>query len=232
VTHAPSTLALADLDAGGGARYGFWREGTASASLAPDAALAALPDDVAALHVGTLGLVFEPTAAAVEAVVEHLAPGAVVMVDPNVRPAAITDETAYRDRLGRVLRRSAVVKVSDEDLAWLRPGETAEDAARGLLAAGPDVVLLTRGPRGALVVATDGERDVPAPPVTVVDTIGAGDAFSGGFLARWRPGADGLEAAAEAAAYGALVAGMTCERAGASPPTLAEVQRRLADGAG
>jgi fructokinase len=227
VTHAPSTLALADLDAGGAARYGFWRDGTASATLQPEAALAALPAGVAVLHVGTLGLVFEPMASAVEAVVERLAPDAMIMVDPNVRPAAIADETAYRDRLDRVLRRSAVVKVSDEDLAWLRPGEAAEDAARGLLAAGPEVVLLTRGAQGVLVLTAGGERAVPAPPVNVVDTIGAGDAFSGGFLARWPPGAGDLAAAADAAAFGALVAAMTCERAGASPPALAEVQARL-----
>lgn len=227
VTAAPSTLALADLDATGGARYGFWREGTAAAGLQPAAALAALPEDVGVLHVGTLGLVFEPTATAVEAVVDRLAPRAVVMVDPNVRPAAIADEAVYRDRLARVLDRAAVVKVSDEDLAWLRPGEAAQDAARGLLAAGPEVVLLTRGPRGALVLTAEGARAVPAPPVDVVDTIGAGDAFSGGFLARWRPGAGGLEAAVDAATFGVLVAAMTCERPGASPPTLAEVRRRL-----
>jgi fructokinase len=75
---------------------------------------------------------------------------------------------------------------------------------------------------------------VAAPAVRVVDTIGAGDAFSGGFLARWRPAAGGdLEPAVAAATYGALVAAMTCERAGASPPTLEEVtarQRRSTDG--
>jgi fructokinase len=81
-----------------------------------------------------------------------------------------------------------------------------------------------------------GERVVAAPAVRVVDTIGAGDAFSGGFLARWRPAAGGggdLEPAVAAATYGALVAAMTCERAGASPPTLEEVtarQRRSTDG--
>jgi fructokinase len=225
----PSTLALADIGAGGDVRYGFWSDGTASASLLPDAALAAIPGGVEVLHVGTLGLVFEPMAQALEAVAARLAPRALVVVDPNVRPAAITGEQAYRDRLDRVLALATVVKVSDEDLAWLYPGQGAEDAARGLLACGPGVVLLTRGADGAVVMTAGGERVVAAPRARVVDTIGAGDAFSGGFLAAWRPASGGgvdLEGAAEAAAYGALVASMTCERAGASPPTLDEVRAR------
>ena len=228
-TTLPSTLALADIGAGGGVRYGFWGEGTASAGLSPEVALAAIPDGVDVLHVGTLGLVFEPLAAALEAVSARLAPRALVVLDPNVRPAAIADEQAYRDRVDRLLALATVVKVSDEDLAWLCPGEETEDAARGLLARGPAVVLLTRGAEGVVVLTADGRRAVPAPAVQVVDTIGAGDAFSGGFLAAWRlaPG-DGvdLEAAARAAGYGALVAAITCERAGASPPTLDEVGAR------
>jgi fructokinase len=233
-TALPSTLALADIGPSGGVRYGFWGDGTASASLRPDAALAAIPDDVAVLHVGTLGLVFEPLGAALEAVAARLAPRATVVLDPNVRPAAIADEQAYRARVDRMLALATVVKVSDEDLAWLRPGQPAQDAARGLLAHGPAVVLLTRGAEGAVVMTAGGERVVAAPAVRVVDTIGAGDAFSGGFLARWRPAAGGdLEPAVAAATYGALVAAMTCERAGASPPTLEEVtarQRRSTDG--
>jgi fructokinase len=231
-TTLPSTLALADIRPSGGVRYGFWADGTASASLRPDAALAAIPGDVELLHVGTLGLVFEPLAAALEAVTARLAPRAVVVVDPNVRPAAITDEQAYRDRLDRVLALATVVKVSDEDLAWLCPGQAPEDAARGLVARGPAVVLLTRGADGVVVMTADGERLVEAPSVQVVDTIGAGDAFSGGFLAAWRPASGGVDlaGAAEAAAYGALVASMTCERPGASPPTLDEVEARRGAG--
>jgi fructokinase len=225
----PTTLALADLGAPRGVRYGFWGEGTASASLRPGAALAAIPGDVGVLHVGTLGLVFEPVAEALEAVVARLAPRAVVVLDPNIRPAAITGEPAYRDRLDRVLALTTVVKVSDEDLAWLCPGQATADAARGLLARGPAVVLLTRGAEGAVVMTTGGERAIAAPRVDVVDTIGAGDAFSGGFLAAWRPAAGGAvdrDGVAAAADYGALVAAMTCERAGASPPTLHEVEAR------
>jgi fructokinase len=230
----PSTLALADIDAEGGARYGFWRDGTAAASVTPEVALAVAPADVDVLHVGTLGLVFEPTAAAMEALVERLAGCAAIVVDPNIRPAAIIDERGYRERLARILRRATVVKVSDEDLAWLRPGQAAEEAARSLLEAGPAVVLLTRGAADVLVFTAAGTREVPAPRVEVVDTIGAGDAFCAGFLVGWRAArrqgrpVGELDAVGDAAALGALVASMTCERAGASPPTLEEVEARRA----
>jgi len=232
-TDDPTTLALADIDEAGAARYSFYDRGTAAPGLTQDAALAALPDGIGVLHVGTLGLALEPVAGAVEAVVERLAPSALVMVDPNVRPWVIADPDAYRARLGRVLARAHVVKVSAEDLEWLVPDEPPEEAARGLLDAGPAVVLLTRGGDGASVLTAGGEQDVPAPPTEVVDTIGAGDAFGGGFLAWWgardlgREDLADLPRVAEATRFATLVAARTCERPGADPPRLAEL-----DGAG
>ena len=181
------------------------------------------------LHAGTLGLIFEPIATAIEAVVERIADSALVMLDLNCRPSAITDPDGYRARLDRLLRRCHVVKASDADLAYLDPGRSDVDAARALLERGPPVVLLTRGARGATVLTADGETEVAAPRIEVVDTIGAGDAFGGGFLAWWRReglGAADLEradAVVEATRFACLVAARTCERPGASPPRLAEV---------
>src|SRR4051812_15903069 len=176
-TDDPTTLALAEIDAGGSARYRFYERGTSASGLTTADALAALPAAVSILHVGTLGLTLEPVATAIEAVVERLAGTALVAVDPNVRPTVISDAAAYRARLGRVLARSHIVKVSDDDLAWLEPGRPAVDAARALLRAGPAAVLLTRGGEGVVVVTPGGDVAVPAPAVDVVDTIGAGDAF-------------------------------------------------------
>ena len=96
----PTTLALASVDDDGVASYGFYTAATAAAGLTPQAALAALPQHVAALHVGTLGLVLEPLASAMEAVVERLAGRTMVVVDPNCRPQAIADPAPYRARLG------------------------------------------------------------------------------------------------------------------------------------
>ncbi|HTE60562.1 MAG TPA: carbohydrate kinase [Solirubrobacteraceae bacterium] len=228
-TDDPTTLALVDLDERGSAHYRFYDAGTAAPGLTEAAALAALPDGVAALHVGTLGLVLEPMAAALEALAAELAGRALVMVDPNCRPAVVTDPAAYRARLVRVLAHADVVKVSDDDLAWLAPGVPATDAARALLGQGPAVVLLTRGADGALALTGEAEEAVAAPPVDVVDTIGAGDAFSGGWLAWWSERGLGraelADAAvvAEATRFACLVAARTCERAGASPPWRAEL---------
>ena len=133
-TDEPTTLALAELDETGSAKYRFYERATSAPGLTPEMALASLPPAVGILHVGTLGLTLEPTGTALEAVVEELSGQALVMVDPNIRPWVIGDADSYRRRLRRVLARSDVVKVSEEDLAWLEPQRSAAAAARMLLA--------------------------------------------------------------------------------------------------
>jgi fructokinase len=230
-TSDPTTLALAETDAHGAASYRFYTEGTSAPGLTTEDALDALPDRVGLLHVGTLGLVLEPMATALEAVVAAVAERALVMVDPNCRPSLIPDRDAYRRRLGTTLRRSHVVKASVDDLVWLEPDVPPADTARGLLDEGPAAVLMTDGGNGVEVVTAGAQHHVPAPQVEVVDTIGAGDAFSGGFLAWWRMNGLGaedlrsLERVLEATAFACEVAARTCERAGASPPRLQELQR-------
>lgn len=232
-TDDPTTLAVAHLDAGGTASYRFYTAGTSAPGLTRAAALAALPPTVAGLHVGTLGLMLEPIATAVEAVVDELGDRALIAVDPNCRPDLIADPEAYRARLRRILRRSHLVKVSAEDLAWLQPGVSALAAARGLLELGPTLVLLTCGADGAVAITAAGDVRVPAPAVRVVDTIGAGDAFTGGFLAWWRSRGLGRSALASpdpvrrATEFAVVVAGLTCARAGASPPSLRAGAMRL-----
>ena len=229
---APTTLALASLDAEGVASYGFYTAGTAAAGLTPGDALAALPARVAALHVGTLGLVLEPLASAMEAVVMRLAGRTMTVVDLNCRPQAIADPRTYRARLARVVARVDVVKASEEDLGWLDRDLPPLDAARALLQdGGPTAVLLTLGAEGAIVLSAEQQTPVAPVPATVVDTIGAGDAFGGGFLAWWI--SRGLRAAdlarhdlvVEAARYGAIVAARTVAQAGASPPRLPAAMR-------
>jgi fructokinase len=228
-TEDPTTLALAELDAGGVARYRFYAAGTSAQGLTPDAALQALPPRVEMLHVGTLGLVLEPCADAVEAIVERLAGRALIAVDPNCRPSVIDDPERYRARLRRVLAHADLVKVSDEDVAWLDPDRDPVEAARALLAGGASAAVLTRGGDGAVAITAAADVAVAAPAVEVVDTIGAGDAFGGGFLAWWRRAGLGREALsdmgrlAEATRFACLVAAKTCERRGASPPRLDEL---------
>jgi fructokinase len=180
------------------------------------------------LHVGT-SFSRDPVASALEAVTAHLAGEALVMLDPNCRPTVIADPVAYRARIGRVAANADVVKVSDDDLAFLDPGTEPITAARTLLEGGAAAALLTRGAEGAVVVTAGEAVTVPAPRVEVVDTIGAGDAFGGGFLAFWRRAGyerdqlASLDALVAATEFACLVAGRTCERPGASPPHLNEL---------
>jgi fructokinase len=229
ITDEPTTLALAEVDHEGVARYRFYERGTSAPGLTPEVALDLVPERVDILHVGTLGLTLEPVATALEAVVNRVADHALVAVDPNIRPWVIDDPPAYRERLERILGRSHVIKVSEEDLAWLDGDRPPVEAIRGLLAHGPTLGLLTRGPNGALVITRTAEVAVPAPRAKVVDTIGAGDAFGGGFLTWWsergltRDDLGTIDLAVEATSFACLVAARTCSRPGAEPPFRSEL---------
>jgi len=232
-TEEPTTLALADVDPQGVARYRFYTERTSAAGLTPQDALAARPDDVQIVHAGTLALVLEPVASALEAVIERLSGHAMIVLDPNIRPDVITEPDGYRARLRRLLAMAHVVKVSEEDLDWLAPGRRSVDAVREMLDGGPAVGLLTRGPSGALVITRTAEVAVPSPRVDVVDTIGAGDAFGGGFVAWWharglaRDDLDVLDTVVAATEFACLVAARTCAKPGAQPPRLSELEPGL-----
>ena len=182
----PSTLAVATLDQAGSADYAFYLDGTAGADLGYEALKKALPADATALHVGDLGLVMEPVGAAIERLIRSDVPAdALVLLDPNCRPSAVADHEAYRRRIGVIARRADIVKASTEDLAYLYPDVPPEEAAKALLDNGPSLVLVTDGPRPARAFLPDSILAEEVPSVTVVDTIGAGDAFGGGFLAWW-----------------------------------------------
>jgi fructokinase len=225
-TEEPTTLALAELGDGGSvSRYRFYAQGTSAAGLTSEAALAALPDRVHTVFVGTLGLVLEPMASALEAVVDRLSgTDTMVAVDPNCRPDVIGDPAAYRRRLKWILARTHLLKVSEEDVHFLDPDRDPVKATRALLVDGPTVGILTRGGEGAVVVTPERDVVVTSPKVEVVDTIGAGDAFAGGFLSWWREHGLGTDALGDldtvvaAAGFACLVAARTCERPGASPP--------------
>ena len=228
----PTTLAIADVDLDGHAAYRFIIDGTSAPNLTRPMLPASLSSGVRALHVGTLGLVFEPIAATIAGLVEREHENLLVMVDPNIRPATLNGAVGYRARLDGVMAQSTIVKASDADMEWLCPGVELESAARALLERGPSLVVVTLGADGAFGVCAGTEVRVPAPVVDVVDTIGAGDAFGAGLLA-WlydhdrlnrdlRLDREELHAALE---FACLVASITCTRAGADPPHRAELTR-------
>jgi fructokinase len=226
VTDAPTTLAVAELDDRGTATYRFYLDGTS----APSLTTGAVGEAIAALHVGTLGLVMEPIGSTIERLVDGLDDRVLLMVDPNCRPDVIRDEGEWRRRLGAIVRRADVVKVSGDDLAYLSPGVPRERAVTGLLDLGARVVLATDGGNPVLVTTSTGSFELPVPNVPVVDTVGSGDAFGGGFLAWWIRNGQGRDELGDpellrAAASEAIdVAGLTCQRPGADPPRLDEVQ--------
>ena len=225
-TREPTGLAVADVR-DGVAAYRFYNLGTADRGLRPEhLAGVALPDG-AALHVGSVALAYEPQAGTLVDLVRAEAPRRLVSLDPNVRPGVVEDVDAYRERLTELVGLADVVKVSDEDLAWLHPGEAVEDVARRWLAAGPALVLVTSGADGAWAATPAHEVAARPPRVAVVDTVGAGDAFMAATLAFLHRtgrlttdgvrglGRDELEALLHLAVR---VAADTCTRAGAEPP--------------
>lgn len=189
-------------------------------------------DDVCALHVGTLGLVIEPTATASEAMIDRFSGQALIMIDPNIRQVVLSEiRESYLERLFRILPKADIVKVSDEDLAWIDPRAdsvaSSVGAAQAIVAAGSGAVLITRGGEGITIVCAEGVVDVAAPKAVVVDTVGAGDTFSAGVLSWWidndRPSMRLLTNLVAATERGAAAAAIVVARAGANPPTRAEL---------
>lgn len=219
----PTTLAVVTVDEAGHARYAFHVEGTADRLVADPGELGAT-----ALAVGTLSLLLEPGASMyTELARRAAAAGTFVSLDPNIRPALVGDPETVRSRLDAIAAVAGLVKLSDEDAAWW--GREPED----LLAAGAGAVVVTRGAEGLRAFTTTGVVEVPADTSRpVVDTIGAGDSVHAALLAHLyeqglldREAVAGLDAERWRAALGfaATVAGWTCSRAGAEPPTRAEV---------
>ncbi len=219
-----TSQARARLDHDGVASYEFdvdWR-------LPDDAAQAAEPVEL--LHTGSLAAMLPPGAAVVESVVRQAEGRATVSYDPNIRPTLLGSPEAAASTVDRFVALSDVVKVSDEDLAWLQAGIEPTDIARRWHDLGPGLVVVTRGGAGAEAIGSFGRVEVGSPPTVVADTVGAGDAFSAGLLdALARHGLVGgdrrrllrgidAETAVGLVRHAALVASVTCSRPGADPP--------------
>jgi fructokinase len=225
----PSTLAIAQIDTSGAASYRFLLEGTSAAAVTADMAVACVGTDVSVIHVGTLGLVLEPLASASAVVVAAARDDQIVMVDPNCRPSVMTSSEVFDRTLASVLTRADVIKVSGDDLAFMFPGERPATAAEQIHMRTGATVLFTDAADSVRVMCAGGTDVLAVPAVPVVDTVGAGDSFSGGFLVHWvrngwtRAELVDLDKVSAAASFGIRVAGITCQRAGAEPPFASEL---------
>ncbi|MEU7610460.1 carbohydrate kinase [Micromonospora sp. NPDC049204] len=238
----PTSVAKATLDTSGQASYEFRLAGTADWQWTPDE----LPDltgsGATALHTGSLALALAPGAQVLEDLLarERRRDGLTVSIDLNLRPSIVTDRAAEQARVRRQVPLAHVVKASDEDLAWLYPDRSVGDVLAEWRDAGVSCALVTRGGEGVWLLAPNGSlHEQPAVRTTVVDTVGAGDSFTGGLLAALadldalgdRP-ADRLAGVTEqqwdvVLRQAATVAALTCARQGADPPHRAEVDALL-----
>lgn len=208
------------------ASYAFYDDGSAARMWRFDPAKVVLTG-VECLHFGSTTLINEPSAGETRKLVEAARTTATIAVDPNCRPSLIGDVATYRRKMESLITLGDIVRVSVEDLEYLRPGTTAERAAADWLKGGAALVIVTDGGAGATAYTREGQTHRPAAPSNVVDTIGAGDTFHAAFLVHLSESKalrrEKLRALTEndigrALEFAAQAAAITCSRPGADPP--------------
>lgn len=234
----PTTLAMVTL-VNGQAEYSFYDSGSALREIQPGELTLPSPAPAAALF-GGICLASEPCGAAFETLFDAArAAGVTILFDPNIRPAFVTDEGNFRARISRMMARSDIVKLSDEDLEWLMGAGDVATHAQAILKLGPSMLCVTQGGNGVTAYLIEKTVSVPAEKVDVIDTVGAGDTFNAGFLAGLSQknalSRDGVAKLSEstithALTLGARAAAICVSRAGANPPTLAEVEAHFEAG--
>jgi fructokinase len=217
----PTCLAVVSLNESGGASYEFEIDGTATFDFSDSW----LPDPSrykpSVLHIGTLVTVIQPGADVLYDWAMKVAEFAPIVFDPNVRSVVMNDRDKYLVAVERWVAISSVVKVSDDDLAWLYPGQQYADVAKRWINDGAALVVVTRGADGLVGCTADGSVAVPGVKVDVADTVGAGDTVGAIVVeAMIEKGVlnltgDTLKAVLSRAA---VAAGITCSRKGARPP--------------
>ncbi|MGE3876554.1 MAG: carbohydrate kinase [Parvibaculaceae bacterium] len=217
---------------GNQARYSFIDEGSACRMLKPED-LPPLPDRISAIHLGSFPLALEPCGSAFEELCRRECHERVIHFDPNIRANLIKDRTSHRRRVERIVAMSDLVKMSDEDLAWMAPGASAEAFAQDWLERGARLVVVTRGKDGATAFTDRFRVETPGIDVNVADTIGAGDTFTAGILAALhqagrlsKPAIAALDPESVLAALKLAVraAAVTVSRPGADPPWTHELK--------
>ena len=217
----PTCLAIVSLAENGGASYEFEIDGTATF----DFSLDWLPDPSRykpnVLHIGTLVTVIQPGADVLYDWAIRVAEFAPIVFDPNIRPAVMGDRDKYQMAVEKWAAISSVIKVSDDDMAWLYPDQKYQDVAQRWISDGAALVVITRGAEGLLGITADGAAEVPGVKIEVADTVGAGDTVGAIIVeATIEKGILSLtdEVLKATLHRAAVAAGITCSRKGAQPP--------------
>ena len=228
---APTTLSVVGLDASGSPAYSFYGEGAADRLVSPDD-LPVLPEGVDTIHLGSFSALVSPVGDSLLQLVRREHGKRLVAYDPNIRPTVVADLAAWRGRLDDLLPHVDLLKISAEDAETLFPGADPAELARGWLAKGPALVVVTRGREGASAFTATSTANVAARTVAVVDTVGAGDTFQAALLARLGETAArsrtaisalGEDALADLLDYAGRASAVTCTRRGADLPRRAEL---------
>lgn len=226
-TDKPTCTADVSLDGEGVASYVFAIEGSATF----DFSHGWLPDPLeikpAVLQIGTLATIVEPAAGILHEWAMKVAEVAPIVFDPNVRSSVMGDRDKYQAAVAKWTAISAVIKVSEDDLAWLYPDREQLDVAAQWLSEGAALVIITKGSYGLIGITAQGSVSVPGVKVEVADTVGAGDTVGAivveAIVERGLVNLHG-EVLREVLTRAAKAAAITCSRAGANPPTRAEIE--------
>lgn len=181
-TDRPSTLALAIVDEEGRADYDFWTTGTADFAWEQRQMPRPDPARTDLIHFGSLAAYIEPAAQVIEHWVNRARRAVPITFDPNLRMSAMGTAEQVRRRTERLVGLSHLVRVSERDLARIYPDTGVDKIACEWLELGPELVVVTLGDAGSVAFHRKHVTAMPAVPVDVVDTIGAGDAFTSGLL--------------------------------------------------
>jgi fructokinase len=235
----PTPLVLVAADADGHPSYTFYAHESAVQDVTLADVPVQLPSSVSAIALGSYALAVEPVGTALIALAEREAGRIVISLDCNLRPAIVGPLHVWRQRIERFACCASIIKLSDEDFAlgWDEEARFS-DRADYWLGHGAKLIVMTRGAAGATAWHRSGCVSLPSPQVEVVDTVGAGDSFQAGLLARLAQ--NGLlnplalatldrASIEDAIRYANIAAGMTCRRRGADTPRRAEVDRAMAD---
>jgi fructokinase len=226
----PTTLAVVDLSEGD-ATYTFYDEGSAG-RLINASDISPVPNEVTTLLFGGISLIAEPCGKTYEDLLIQSSSDHLIYLDPNIRSNFIDDEDKHRDRIRHMIQHSDIIKVSTEDLEWIEPNIDPVSAVQKWLKNKTSLVLLSRGSGGSEAHGKNGIVKVDAAKITVVDTVGAGDTFSAGFLSSLNKQVGLRDLAISklddsivetALRFANKTAAITASRAGANPPRLDEV---------